>query len=1280
MAEAERLRSALFELDRLRARERAASEEGATLLALLEGMTGAGSSEAAARILIAATRAALGADAVLLAAATARAPLAVRMSTDAALEALAWDGGAPLLDRPVRMTNLHRRDWGGPVPAGLTGYRGLVSVGVQVTDEPPLALVCLAHKAAAFSAADHSLLRRIARIAGRALDTLRLVRSNTLMAGLIAGSADAAPVGLFDAPLEAVTRAFDRLTRAQATVVEITNDLLLAHKGSVDAAIYRALARCGALAQADRTYVFRLRASGNLDNTHEWIAPGIAPMIAELQDLPAELIADWRGDFEGDREVYIPDVAALPEGDAVRAVLEMQNVRSLLAVPMLQDGRLTGFVGFDAVRATRTYLPGEIFLLRSVGNVINGVLERRAAETAAAGAEAALRNETNRMQATLQAMPDLVMELDAAGRFTGYHAGRNPDFDAVARVLVGQVPEDVFPPEGSAIARAVMAGVDRDGHATGQQFFYDLPDGRHWYQISAAARHCTTGEGGYVFVVRDITEARSQLRQIERLSEIARLSTNLMVITDVEGRIDWVNAAFEARTGWRLDEVRGTKPGDFLQTPDTDPATVERIRTALRACAPVHAEILNRDRHGEDYWLALDIQPLIDGKDRHTGFMAVQTDISERRRQEARLAATTAEAVAARARLVSAVEALQDGFAIYDAEDRLVLCNDTYRYAYPRSADLVRPGVRFEDLLRHRLADGEYLDARGREDDWLAERLAGHRSPVYELEQPLADGRWVRVLEKATPDGGRVALRVDITALKAAEKRALEERAAAMEASRDGIAITDPDGRFVYMNPSHRTMFGIPIDDDIRGQHWSILYDPATAEALRQSAFPVLDRPGTGSRGSWQGEVTGLHRDGSPVEQEISLTVKSDSGLVCIARDISARRRGEAERARLREELQLAQRREIVGQLAAGLAHDFNNILAVISGSAAMIETRQNIAAADATDALRIGQASARATELVARLRDLGKHGSDRSRIDMRQPVSEAANLLRAGLGSGHKLVLSLPDKALRAWADPVDVLQVVLNLAINARDALGPGQNEITLSAGLADPETVDRPPDLGRFRPGRPCVVLRVADTGPGMDAATRARVFEPYFSTKGARGTGLGLAIVSGVVRANGAALWLDTAPGQGTTVTIFWPLEDSEPAVIAAPQQGADMRLDGMNLLVVDDAEQVCEVLGAILEQAGAEVATTTDPAEALEVILGDPAHWSALVTDQDMPAMTGVELARAALRAAPGLPVVVVTALPEAVADETTLFEAILGKPVAPAALVAAVARAVRSRN
>ena len=1276
MSEHEDLRAALIEIEKLRLRERAASHENATLLRVLDAMTRAGSSDKAASLLVDICAEALQADAVAVVTIKGDHGLSFNLCSAKAMTGVEWDAGADLLHRPRRMVDLHKRNWGAPLPAELRPYHALLAMPLHVEGEGAMALVAMAQTVARFTAAELNLMGRIAALAGQALASQRLARRNSLLAALIDGSVQSppAPQAFLDSSLEAVSRAFDRLTHAQGVVVAINNDLLRATNADIDAAIHKALARTGELARADRVYIFRVTDAGRLDNTHEWVSDGIEPMIAHLQDLSIDLMEPWVPFFNQDREIYIPDVAGLPDDDPVKDVLFEQGIKSLLAVPMRRDGEITGFLGYDAVQETRSFLPGEIFLLRSVGNTINAMLQRRSADQRAEAATSALLSERNRMQATLDAMPDLVLELDSKGTFTGYHLGHNQRFESIAKGLLGKEPDAALPPAGADIAWRIMREVDANGRTEGHEFRYDLPEGRRWLQVSAAARQGGANDSGYVFVVSDITEARSQRLEIERLSEVARRTTNLVVVTDVDGCIQWVNPAFEQRSGWKLAEIQGKTPGSFLQSPKSDKRTIRRIGTALRKPASVGAQILNVSRSGEEYWVSLDIQPLVDAKGRHQGFMAVQSDITERRIQAEQLQTTTALAVNARQRLVSAVEALQDGFALFDADDQLLLSNQPYRDFFPKSGPRVQEGMTFSEILKLRLEHHEYNAAIGREQDWLAERLEQHTKPYAEIEQELADGRWVRSFEKATPDGGRVALLVDITALKEAERRALNERAAAMDASHDGIAITDATGHFIYMNPAHRAMFGISAKETVRNLSWASLYEPREAEWFQSIAFPMLQR-----EGSWQGELSGRHRDGTAIEQEISLSMQDDGGVVCITRDIAERRRSEAERARLREELQLAQRREVIGQLAAGLAHDFNNILAVIAGSASLIETRLAGQSADTQDASRIVQAADRAANLVTRLRDLGKHGSEREHLDLRNSLTEAVDLLRTGLKSKHKLVVDSPDKPLVCMADPTDILQVLLNLGINARDALDDGQNEIRMS--VAVPEAMNRPPDIGVLHNASAYIMLRVEDTGPGIDPQTRARIFEPYFTSKGQQGTGLGLAIVSGIVRGNDAALWFDTKPGTGTRVTVFWPVNQLQ-ALPAndATQDTETIRLDGVQALIVDDEEEICAVLTAILEAAGAEVASTTDARDALDAISGDPDHWSVLITDHDMPHMTGSKLAQATQTIAPNMPVLLVSALPDAAGDHRGLFNAILQKPVDPRLLVRVIAKAVGSTH
>ena len=778
LRDSETMRVALAETEELRARESAALQEQSALSQALSALSGKASAADAMENLLTSLQSAFGIfDACFLQASGTE----VRIAASARSENIGLQLPVPssFLDRARRISSLHAIAPSGVLPGRTQDYASTLVAPLRIPDDAAGALFLGCLEPGRFSAADLRLLERVAGLAVQSFTALREARRNALLVSLIEGRPIPGEGGVLDAPLEAVHRAFARLTDMQGVVVGLLDDLLSASLDGVDAAIERALAGLGEATNTDRVYVFRLRADAPLiDNTHEWCAVGIAAMQNDLQGIPAEMIAHWRKTFESGQDVMLPDVASLPDDAPEKEVLQAQDTVSLLAVPMFEDGAFRGFVGYDAVRAQRTFLPGEIHLIRSVAKVIASLLARR-----------------------------------------------------------------------------------------------------------------------------------DQSARIEWLSEIARRTSNLVVMMDADRRVTWVNEAFQRTTGWTLDEIRGRNADRFLHCDETDREITAYLREALDRAEAAKAEIFNRDRNGRPYWVDLDIQPLRDASGALEGFMAVETDVTERRRQADALRLAADDAAQARATLEAAVEALQDGFVLFDADDRVVICNERYRQTYPLSASAIVPGARFEEILRYGLAQGEYAEATGREEDWLAERLERHRAPQSEVEQQLTDGRWLRIFEKATPDGGRVGLRVDITELKLAEKRALADRAAAMEASQDGISITDGAGRFVYMNRAHLAQFGYDSEAEIIGKPWTLLYAPETAAWMEANAMPALVR-----RGRWSGEIMGKARDGALVDQEVSLTLQADGGILCITRDMQDRRRATAERDRLREELQLAQRREIVGQ------------------------------------------------------------------------------------------------------------------------------------------------------------------------------------------------------------------------------------------------------------------------------------------------------------------------------------------------------------------------------
>lgn len=499
-----------------------------------------------------------------------------------------------------------------------------------------------------------------------------------------------------------------------------------------------------------------------------------------------------------------------------------------------------------------------------------------------------------------------------------------------------------------------------------------------------------------------------------------------------------------------------------------------------------------------------------------------------------------------------------------------------------------------------------------------------------------------------------------ITALKKSKKRVYSDLVTSMEASYDGIAITDAQGRYIFMNEAHLAFFGYTSEAEVIGKPWQALYSPDTAAWISASAMPHLIR-----KGNWSGEILGVARDGSPVDLEISLTQKDDGGILCISRDMRERRREAAERDRLREELQRAQHSEIIGQIAAGLAHDFNNLLATISGGALLIKETAAPTNLITTGAERIQVATERAEILVKRLLSLGRREADPISLDIRLPLQEATDLVRASLRGPIEIDLSLPDGPINVVADPTDILQTVLILATNARDALEGKSGTISIVLTLPVQEDLDGPFIVGTPNLDRDYCKVTVADTGPGTTQELITGAFTPNESASGA---GLGLAIASTKIKEVQGTIKLETAPGQGTLFSILWPMSP-EAASEAEILEGLTGRLDGRTILVVDDHAEMLRILTAFLESAGAEVAPSTQPEDIIEALRDDPDGWDLLITDFDMPTTSGAELAQQIRPYAPQLPIILVTAQAGMAGRDTSAFEAVIGKPIEKFSLV-----------
>ena len=1174
------------------------------------------------------------------------------------MEPQPWSDAGDVLATTRRVSELSEVPWFDTLPPELRAFRGFLSVPVEVPCEPPMVIALASRCPSAFSRFDQELMLRVAKLLGQAADNRRLAHRNAVLARVVDSSpVEAATASAFlDTSFEALSRAYARVAEWQGQVVDITNELLSAPTSQAGVAINRALARTGALAQVDRTYVFRVRGGDRIDNTHEWVASGIEPMIAHLQDMPVSIMDEWRPDLAARRAVHIPDVEALPDTSAVRDVLRMQGIQSLLAVPMLRDGRIAGFMGYDAVRAHRHFLPVEVQLLHAVANAINVVLDRLAAESETESARSSLQSERDRLQATLAAIPDLVLELDRDGRFSGYVPGSGLRALHDPMTLAGRTVEELLPTEQAALARSVMQVVDRDGRAEGYEYQMVVDGSPRWFLLSAAPRLIHGAPAGYVFVIRDITTRVAERRQLQRLGKIAELTSNLVVVQDAEQRIEWANPAFERRTGWPLEEIRG-RPSRTLVPGESNGKALARIEAARKADQPVQVEIVTRTRNGERFWVRQDIQPLFDENGELEGFVSVQTDITDLKRSHQQ---------AIRDRAV-ALDASTDGIAITNAEGCYVYMNVAHRRMFGIGDNEDVRKLNWRDLLppdvatRFMAEDWSALEAEGA---WRGELAGMHR-----------DGSLVpQEVSLTLRDGGILCITRDISE-RLRLRKVLQERAVALDASRDGIALTGDDGHYVYMNTAHRRMFGIGDDEDLSKLHWRALYTPETAARFMEKEWHKLQ-----TDGAWRGELHGVHRDGRPVLQEVTLSLR-DSGTVCITREISERLELEVERTRLREDLQLAQRREVIAHLASGVAHDLNNLVSVVAGSASLLRDR----CAEDDEAMaglnRILRAMDTAQDLVVGMSELGRQRKERATHDLRALIEEGIELLGTRRMYDHAVSVLAPDHACPVWGNRTELLQVIVNLALNACDATADRNNRVSLTV-LEDMPLPNRAPDAGTLSAGRARVAFTVTDTAAGMDEQTRARVFDLHFSTKPGSGNGLGLPIVAGILRDNDGALWIDSTPGCGTTMTVVWPSQPPEAIGTQAPQTATSGPVDltGHNVLVVDDLPDVADVLSEMLEVAGAIGVAVSDPQEALDLLRENPGVWSALVTDYAMPTLRGTELARAARACVPPLPVILVTALPEAVGADATLFHAVLQKPVKASQLTDTVLSAVSARR
>ena len=451
--------------------------------------------------------------------------------------------------------------------------------------------------------------------------------------------------------------------------------------------------------------------------------------------------------------------------------------------------------------------------------------------------------------------------------------------------------------------------------------------------------------------------------------------------------------------------------------------------------------------------------------------------------------------------------------------------------------------------------------------------------------------------------------------------------AALLESASQGIVGVDSAGRIVLANRRAEELFGY-TREELLGAPIELLLPEAHRSTHGGYRDDYFTRPRTRPMGIGM-DLVGCRKDGAEFPLEVSLSyVQIDEGVFAIAfvSDISQRKR-------LEEQLLHSQKMEAVGRLAGGVAHDFNNMLTIIAGYNRMI-----LDGLSPLDPLRgyaeeILQAADRGGALTNQLLAFSRRQIMQPRVvNVNTVVKQTGKMLRRLIGEDIDLMLGLDPAVGNIKADPGHVDQAIVNLAVNARDAMPLGGRLTIETANVALDENYAK--SHLDVQPGD-FVMIAVSDTGHGMDAETRRRIFEPFFTTKEkGKGTGLGLATVYGTVKQTGGDIWVYSEPGRGTTFKLYFP-RVPDPVAESSESVGEPVKPSGgETILVVEDEEPVRQLTVKLLKQLGYEVLTASSGAEALEVSAAHQGPIALLLTDVVMPNMSGRQLADALIRSRP----------------------------------------------
>jgi PAS domain S-box-containing protein len=904
---------------------------------------------------------------------------------------------------------------------------------------------------------------------------------------------------------------------------------------------------------------------------------------------------------------------------------------------------------------------------------IQDITQSRRAEESLRQSEAFVRRVLDSLTAHIAVLDEhgtIVAVNQAWRRFAAENGGDTSGTLLGANYLAvcqpaGQNAAVQFASAAGAGIRAVMTGVQSSFHL---EYPCDAPGTPRWFAMQV----WPLGEAGKGVVVahENITERKNAEAQLHLQSTALTAAANAIVITDPEGTIKWVNPAFSKLTGYTGAEAIGQNPR-LLKSGHHPPEFYADMWATITSGTVWHGELINQHKDGRIIIEETTITPVRDAGGEIAHFVAIKQDITNYKQTERLLGFVAQEGWSGPqedflARLVQYVGRTLGVDYVFIGrikdEQTVQTCGLYAKGKIVPDVEYSTRGAPCHKVIGNALCHyGERLQELFPEDALLVEMGAQSYLGI-----PLTDsaGRPLGLIAmldtKPMPDAQLATALLQIAAVRVAGeierqakvdelrwKTALLE--AQMEAAPDGILMIDNQGRRIVQNQRMNELLKIPphisADEDDSVQ---IKFVAGRAKDPRQFVDKITylwAHPDKVSRDELEFvDGTIVDRYSSPVRDKAG----NSCGRIWTFRDLTQARQLEAQ-------LRQSQKMEAIGQLAGGVAHDFNNILAALLMQTDLLEMIEYLPP-EAIEGLKQIRADAtRAASLTRQLLLFSRRQvMQRSILDLNEVVANLAKMLQRIIGEDVQLRLHLHGAPLITRADVGMMDQVLMNLAVNARDAMPKGGTlRIETAEKIVSEEMAGLHPEAV---PGR-YVCVSISDTGTGIPPEILPRIFEPFFTTKEAgKGTGLGLATVFGIIKQHQGWIKLDNRPGQGATFRIFLPTNTETEAEAAQTEAKPKPKGGSETILLVEDEPRVRKSIGTILERRGYRVLAAANPIEATKLWEKHHQEVALLLTDLVMPGgMNGHELARQLQAAIPSLRVIYISGYsPEIAGQEIQL--------------------------